>query len=381
MYSGKYINITINKLLDSHSGNSELTQLYMNKNKGEYPVYSAKTIGETTVGYIKTAAFDDEGLQLTTNGANAGTLIYREKHKFSLNGDARLYTIKDVYKNVLDIHYLHIELKRAFKTQEFDWRNKATKNKIANISISIPVMEDGTYDLAAQVDIANKYSIVETKKNALLDDKKKLLNTSIDIDLSKYHYVNKAVKEVIDLSQSSTNGSKFTLGFIQKHPGSIPVYGAAKFEEKVGYGYVMDNAVIVETLNGKTTKSKVKYFEDCLTYNIDGQGGCGYIFYRKGRFSLSEKVKPLIIFDKYRDCLDPEYLKYVMQPVFLANVRGRKITKAIIEELLIPIPIKEDGNFDLDAQKEIAGKYKQVENIKKALCKQIDSVLKIGLEM
>lgn len=384
----KYISVPLINVLTSQSGNSSLTQLYMNNNKGEYPVYSAKTIGETTVGYIDTYIFDEEGLQLTTNGANAGTLIYREKHKFSLTGDARLYSIKEEYKNVLYIHYLHIELAKVFKTQEFDWRNKATKNKIADISINIPVNKDGIYDIKTQIDIANKYKLINEKKNVLLKDKEKLLKTLIDIDISKYNYTNKEVQELFDLSQP-TNGSKFTKGFIKKNSGDISVYGATKIEGEVGYGYVCDNAEIVEIKNGNTIKTKVKYFEDCLTYNIDGSAG--YIFYRRGKFSLSEKVRPLIIVDVYKDLLDQEYLKYVIQPIFRANIRGRKgpngeneftkISKTIIQELLIPIPIKEDGTFDLYAQKEISKKYKQMEDIKKALCKQIDSVLNIGLEI
>jgi hypothetical protein len=188
------------------------------------------------------------------------------------------------------------------------------------------------------------------------------------------------VQEIFDLTKSSTNGSKFTLSYIQNNSGNIPVYGAVKFENRVSYGYVRDNAVIEENNNGKINKTKVKYFENCLTYNIDGQGGCGYIFFRTGRFSLSEKVKPLIIFDKYKDFLDPMYLKYVMQPIFLANVRGRKITKTIIQNLVISIPIKEDGSFDLKAQKEIAEKYKKLGEIKKILCSQINHVLDIELD-
>lgn len=200
------------------------------------------------------------------------------------------------------------------------------------------------------------------------------------IDISSYKYRMCEVKEIIDLTKSQTNGSKFTLGFINEHPGKIPVYGAVKFDNKPSYGYVEDNAIIVEEIGGKRRESKVRYFEDCLTYNIDGQGGCGYVFYRRGRFSLSEKVKPLPIKNEYKDSLDPLYLKYVLQPLFLANVRGRKITKEIIQDLLVPIPINEDETFDLNAQKIIASKYKKMEEIKLALCKQIDSVIEISLD-
>ena len=105
------------------------------------------------------------------------------------------------------------------------------------------------------------------------------------------------------------------------------------------------------------------------------------MFYRTGRFSLSEKVRPLIIFDKYKDKLDPIYLKYVLHPLFLSKVRGRKINKTIIHDLQIPIPIKENGEFDLKAQKEISEKYKKLEAIKEQVINEIDKVLNITVEI
>ncbi len=97
-------------------------------------------------------------------------------------------------------------------------------------------------------------------------------------------------------------------------------------------------------------------------YNIDGTAG--YIFYRKGRFSLSEKVRPLIIKEELKEVLNPEYLKYIMQPIFRKNIRGRKgpngeneftkIGKTIIEDLLIPIPVDNNQKFSYEKQTEIA---------------------------
>ena len=116
----KTIKIPFTNILDYKSGNSCLTKLYISEHAGIYPVYSAKTQGETKVGEIDSYMFDMEGIQLTTNGANAGTWLYREKHKFSLNGDARLYFPKEEYESCVHIPYLYYALKHAFKTKTFD---------------------------------------------------------------------------------------------------------------------------------------------------------------------------------------------------------------------------------------------------------------------
>lgn len=102
-------------------------------------------------------------------------------------------------------------------------------------------------------------------------------------------------------------------------------------------------------------------------------------------------MRPLIIKPNYKNCLDPLYLKYVIQPIFRANIRGRrgpngqneytKINKTIIQDLQIPIPVKESGEFDLDAQKEIAEKYKKLELIKEQVINEIDKVLNITVEI
>lgn len=106
------------------------------------------------------------------------------------------------------------------------------------------------------------------------------------------------VGDIFDLNLK-TNGSWFTQKFINEHKGSVPVYSASKFVSIVGYGYVEDN------LPG------VKYFEDCLTWNIDGSIGRAH--YREGRFSLSEKVIPLILREQYASKLDYIFLKYSLE--------------------------------------------------------------------
>ena len=184
----------------------------------------------------------------------------------------------------------------------------------------------------------------------------------------KIEYKNFKIDDIFYLS-IKTNSSKFTKTFINKHKGEIPVYSASKFPEAVDYGYVKDD------LKG------IKYFEDCLTWNIDGSIGKAH--YRKGRFSLSEKVIPLIVKDELQDKLDINFLKNIIESEFAKHSFGfgNKAGKGKIKDIEIQIPVDRNGNFDLSTQKEIAEKHKKTENIKSAIRLELDKISEINIDL
>ena len=169
------------------------------------------------------------------------------------------------------------------------------------------------------------------------------------------------LEEIIDFSQN-TNSSKFTKAFINDNKWEIPVFSATKDEKVVWYWYVKDNL------------EWVKYFENCLTWNIDWS--IWYVFYRKWRFSLSEKVIPLILFKKYKDKIDENYLKYLLQ--ISSKERGfsysNKAWKWKIKDIWVPFPLNEKWELDIRKQREIANKYKKIDEIKEELEYLFDNI-------
>ncbi len=170
--------------------------------------------------------------------------------------------------------------------------------------------------------------------------------------------------EIFDLSQK-TNNSKFTKTFIELNKGHIPVYSASNDENLVTYGYVKDNL------------PNIKYFENCMTWNIDGS--IGKIFIRAGRFSLSEKVIPLILFKQYNSQLDNLFLKYSIEDRVKEENFGftNKAGKDKIAKISIKIPILSNGSFDLEAQKLIAQKYLLIEQIKSSIEEELSKIKKL----
>ena len=155
-------------------------------------------------------------------------------------------------------------------------------SRIKNLSVLVPIDTIGNYDVIKQIEVVKKYEIVEAKKKELKEKLDYFKDVHVDFmntEISKSCSIK--IKDIFDLSIGS-NGSSFTKTFIKNNSGDIPVYGASKEDEKPSYGYVANNAIIREKKNGKFQETKVKYFNDCLTYNIDGFAG--YIFYRKGKF-------------------------------------------------------------------------------------------------
>ncbi len=164
-------------------------------------------------------------------------------------------------------------------------------------------------------------------------------------------YKNFLMSDIFDLSKK-TNNSKFTKTFVSKNKGTIPVYSATKDENIIGYGYVQDNL------------KNIKYFQNCLTWNIDGS--IGYVFIRKGKFSLSEKVIPLIVKDEYKDSFNSKFLKYEIEKetnkkYFSFN---NKAGKSKISNIKISLPINSNGEIDINHQNKMAEQIKLIDELK-----------------
>ncbi|MDR0472257.1 MAG: restriction endonuclease subunit S, partial [Treponema sp.] len=137
---------------------------------------------------------------------------------------------------------------------------------------------------------------------------------------------------------------------------------ASKYPDVIDYGYVQDNL------------PNIKYFENCLTWNIDGS--IGKVYYRQGRFSLSEKVIPLILQEQYKTKLDVFFLKYIIETTFNKQRFNfnNKAGKSKIKDILIDIPIDTSGEFDLFFQREIAEKYNKAEYLKNIVLKELENI-------
>ena len=350
--------VTLSELFTNKRGNSKYTKAYVNKNTGEFEVYTGST--KTSFGFIDTYEYESPHLTYTTDGEYAGTLEILQG-KYNVGGHRAILISK---VDNLSLSYCKYVFQSIFynSVKRGDVPSLAW-SQIKDIRVSIPVTED------------RKFELIEARKAELAEKIEVIKSVNVDIMSGETPKTTSIkVADLFDLT-ISTNSSKFTKTFVKENPGDIPVYGASS-DNLPSYGYVKDNAVIVDR-DGKR-EFPVRYFENCLTYNIDGLAG--YIFYHEGRFSLSEKVRPLVIREEYASEVNPLYLKQVLEPIFRSHVKGRKgengkneytkLNASMIENLEVVLPLTSSGEIDLEKQNQIVQNSQTILEMKKNIEKQ-----------
>jgi DNA-directed RNA polymerase beta' subunit len=240
------------KIFEIKKGLAKYTKGFVQKNRGEYPLYSSQTINEGIIGKINCYDYDCECLTWATDG-DAGAVFIR-KGKFSMTTHCGALVLKS---KLLLLEYIYSYLSENLKKYAVGGgkNRRITIDVIKNVKIKVPIALQGEFDLQKQREIAEKDKRVRELKNKVKLYKQKIDELVIEKspDNSDNNFKEIAIDEIFDLATSRANSSKFTKSFIEKHKGDIPVYGASGNESVVGYGYVQDNL------------SGIKYFEDCLT--------------------------------------------------------------------------------------------------------------------
>ena len=109
------------------------------ENKGDYPVYSSQTENNGELGRISSFDFEGEYLTWTTDGANAGTVFYRDG-KFSITNVCGLLKVKP---DTLLTKYLYYAL--SIETPKYVnsgmGNPKLMSNVMACVKIPLPLLE------------------------------------------------------------------------------------------------------------------------------------------------------------------------------------------------------------------------------------------------
>ena len=104
-----------------------------------YPVYSSQTSNDGIMGYLDDYMFEGEYISLTTDGANAGTVFYRNG-KFNCTNVCGLLKLRKEF----DTHFVSLVLAEATKKYvSINLANpKLMNNTMGNIQIRLPKLEE-----------------------------------------------------------------------------------------------------------------------------------------------------------------------------------------------------------------------------------------------
>lgn len=354
-----YKSLPLTDLFDVGRGLPKYTKAYADEHKGMYPVYSSKTENDGVFAYIDTYDFDGEFLTWATDGY-AGLPAYRSG-KFSCTDHCGILILKPYIQNVyLPFIRWQVDFSRL-RLGYGNQRVKVNQVKNADIKIKIPIDSSGKYDIEMQKILAKIYLDVEEKRKILIDKSKELMGVSVLI--SKNSDILLAEVKLADVFSRIDRGkSKYTRFYCKEHLGNYPVYSADN-QKPLGFmdSYDYNGEYLTISING--IAGKITIFNECFSINADR----------------------VVCIPK--DNIDISYIKFVAEPLLRNKSKGRKgdlgknefskLTPKMVEETFIPIPIKADGSFDLEKQKELSSKYEQIENIKTELKNKIDELTSI----
>ena len=218
-----------------------------------------------------------------------------------------------------------------------------------------------------------KLGIVEKETKVTILDFSSMLDETSDnlkefkqeINLLEERKETKLKKVAItDVFNINLGISKYNHKYFSTHQGKYPVYS----------GQTKNNGEIAKI-------DSYDYDKEGLTWTIDGYAG--RVFYRNGKFSLTTHCGLLTIKEQFKDKLDYEFLKYLLDnelPNYSVGEGNKRLKKTHIEKISIKIPVDKKGEFDLSRQRELAKKYNLIEQIKNELKKDLDKVIDTFVE-
>ena len=347
----------LSEIFKIEKGKSKYTRNFGNSNKGEFPVYSASNFEPLT--HINT--FDYDGVYLTwaTNGF-AGYIKLIEG-KFSINGDRGLLVPKieglnlKVIKELLQPTFRNLAKGRKGENGEDEF-TKVYPSMIENIEIQLPINSEGNIDINSLKIIEEQINTVNEIKSKISVYKKQIEELNVEI-INNYSNKDYKIDEILEI----IGEDNITKAYIEQNKGEYPVY-SGQLENEGIFGYI----------------NYYKYDETLLTWVT--YGNSGRIKKVTGKFNIGRNncgLRP----KSYK--IDLDYIMYIVEPIFVENVKGEKqksLPQSIVKNLSIPIPINTKGEFDLEAQKEIAEKYRKIEQIKKSISAELDKIANIEID-
>lgn len=353
----------IGDLFCGYSGNTDIKKTHIN-GKG-YPVVSSGLENTGILGFsdIDARIFPSNTITIDM----FGNVFFRD-FDYKMVTHARVFSL--VLKDKKD-HYLttetglYIVSMLSWLSKVFSYNNMCSYNKIANISISLPVIEHSDHHHKYTVDDID-WQYMEDRIKELEEDRIKELEAYLKAtNLDDYELTDED-KKVLSLSRKSTpneNGSLetdcedgTTIGFKKFRIGSLfDIHPTKAYKLKnrelfatIGNTPVLSNSSTNNGIGGycglePTEEGKIITFSDTTT-------GADTMFYQTDPFIGYSHVQGMY---PYNSSVwnDKRYL-YLISAIRKSAGSGWsyavKFNRALVCELMVELPVTSDGNPDFD---------------------------------
>lgn len=352
--------VKISEIFDIIKWKSLYTKTYINNNMWVFPVFSSQTTRYWIVWNVSTYDYSNNCITWTTDWIHAWTAFLRENCKFSMTTHCWALFLLGEFKEKIFLRYVFDYLKIYLKNYAIWTDNKRiTSWMIKDVFIKIPIKENLEFDLEKQKEIAWKYEKLEKIKDRIRIMKEDLENQKVSIN--SWNIKNIKLLELVDIQRWK---SKYTQTYVQNNVWKYNLYSAKTTE------------------NGLMWKVNFYDFDtECLTYTTNWVKAWTLFYREKHKFSLNWD-SAIIIFKEFNN-LDYKYFYYNLYLKFKEYGFNweNKATPKKIYEIEVDIPIKENWEFDLKKQKEIAEKYEKIEKIKNNLIQELEYLEKVKVEI
>ncbi len=347
-------------MFEIKKGKSVYTKKYGDINKGSYPVYSASNIAPLTI--INTFDLEGEFLTWATNGFAGYIKIINGQ--FSINGDRALLVPK--IQNI-DLGYVKNQIEPIFRNMAKgrkgesgqDEFTKVYPNMVIDVPIIIPVNANGEIDLETQIETSSKIKSIEEIKEKITEYKKQIQSINVKI-ANDYVFKNVKVDDIFTIVQ----GKALTQTFINSNIGEYPIYSS----NTLNNGLLGMIKTFNHDLNG-------------ITWTTRG-ANAGTAFLREGRFSITNNCG--LLSTKNNIIIDLDYIYSFLRSNLKYYTKGdsnKMLTANMIKNIEIPILINSKGEFDMEAQQEIAYKYQKIEEVKASVIVELEKLENIKVDL
>lgn len=365
--NGRIANVPLTEAFDIFRGSGQYTKSYVQNHSGIYPLYSGNTVGE----FANIDAFDYNTPCLSWAIDGLAGYIMIHEGPFSATNHRGVLVRKN---EKIDLHYAKYVLEPIFREMKKGREGNNGENEytslppfmIKDLSFPLPLDENGEPDLAMQRKIASKHVSIEQTKESINEIKERIAETNISLDNEEYAMRFYPLPSLFDTIKGL---SKYTKKYGNAHNGAFPVYSAS-------------------SKGPLTSIDTYDYDGKYMTWSTNGFAGT--ILVLDGKFSINGDRGVLIPKDGRTD-IDLDYMKFTLEPLFRDLAKGRKgdngedeFTKlypSMLDDIMVPVPVDDQGNISLDAQKEIAAKYLAIEQCKSEVILKLDTLIQQKIEL